>query len=176
MYKVIKGILERRDQDEGFTLIELMVVVLIIAILIAIAIPTFLGARESAQNSAAVANIRTALAAEKLYFTTNFAYADVTDPDQLANLQRIENSLQYQAGTSGASLPIGASEVAIDTPSPSTVYITARASDTLCYTVRVVDDTADPNAGTRWGTSDCSGLPTTWETQPNLNPNAAGTP
>ena len=66
---LINSLKSRRDDEEGFTLIELMVVVLIIAILIAIAIPTFLGARERAQNRAAQSNLRNGLTAEKTFFT-----------------------------------------------------------------------------------------------------------
>jgi type IV pilus assembly protein PilA len=66
----------RRDSEEGFTLIELMVVVLIIAILIAIAIPQFLGARQRAQDSAAKSNLRNGLTAEKTVYTDNQAYDD----------------------------------------------------------------------------------------------------
>ena len=49
----------RFREEKGFTLIELMVVVLIIAILVAIAIPIFNRARESAWTSTCQANLRT---------------------------------------------------------------------------------------------------------------------
>ena len=46
-------------KDEGFTLVELMVVVLIIGILVAIAVPVFLNASANAQAKSCQANQRT---------------------------------------------------------------------------------------------------------------------
>jgi type IV pilus assembly protein PilA len=51
------------QSEYGFTLIELMVVVLIIAILSAIALPAFLGQRAKAQDGAAKSDARTIVSA-----------------------------------------------------------------------------------------------------------------
>jgi type IV pilus assembly protein PilA len=69
----MKKLIEPRD-DRGFTLIELMVVVLIIAILIAIAIPTFLGAQDRARDRAAQSDLRNSLTAAKTLATDHDGY------------------------------------------------------------------------------------------------------
>ena len=61
--------------EAGFTLIELMVVLLIIAILLAIAIPTFLGVTNTAGDRSAQSNLTNALTEGKALYGVNGAYA-----------------------------------------------------------------------------------------------------
>jgi type IV pilus assembly protein PilA len=87
MLKTIKQRLGR-DDEQGFTLIELMVVLLIIAILLAIAIPTFLGARNTANARSTQSNLRNALTAEQTTWTNSQSFDSA--------LGGIEPSLTWQ--------------------------------------------------------------------------------
>lgn len=60
--------------EDGFTLIELMVVILIIGILIIIALGTFRGARERAADRAAESNIRTGLVTAMSHYVDKRTY------------------------------------------------------------------------------------------------------
>ena len=143
---MLQKLIERRHKgnEEGFTLIELMVVVLIIAILIAIAIPTFLGARERAQNRSAQSNVRNALTAEKTSYTDNQAYSAVS-----ATLSSIEPSLTYVNGAIPAK---GSKEVFVavsqTTVAGDTVILGAQSASGKCYYLRDVAG----NPGTNWAT------------------------
>src|SRR5665811_1880898 len=68
-------------RQEGFTLIELMIVILIIAILVAIAVPVFLSARNSAQKRTCQANLRTIEGAINTYNADKEAYPPAVSVD-----------------------------------------------------------------------------------------------
>ncbi|MGI9647669.1 MAG: prepilin-type N-terminal cleavage/methylation domain-containing protein [Acidimicrobiia bacterium] len=99
-----------RDTDRGFTLVELMIVVLIVAILIAIAIPTFLGQRKEAEDSAAKSNLRNALTTEKALYTGGLE-AFTADLDLLSS---VEPSLFNVTGASPAVSTFDPVAVTID--------------------------------------------------------------
>ena len=98
-------------RDDGFTLIELMVVVLIIAILIAIAIPTFLGAQNRARDRGTQSDLRNALTAAKTIATDDSGlFTNVTT----SSLTTAEGALTFVAVGSASTTDIG---VLVDTAS-----------------------------------------------------------
>src|SRR6185295_14066488 len=87
----------RDDEPEaGFTLIELMMVVLIIAILIAVMIPTFVGAKQRAQDRAMQSGMRNALTAAKVIYSDHGDYTEAST----AGLAAVEPSLSFVAAGS----------------------------------------------------------------------------
>jgi len=113
---VVNRLQDRRDaaadlgEDAGFTLIELMVVLLILAILLAIAIPTFLGVTGGANDRATQSNLNTAITSLKTQATqSGQSYGAGTSYITAATMKSNEPSLNWlqtvtaaQAGTAAA--------------------------------------------------------------------------
>jgi len=76
--------------SEGFTLVELMVVVLIIGILIAIAIPVFNAAKSNAQRKSCWANQRTLEGSAQQYAAKNDGVTPATVADLVPDFIKVE--------------------------------------------------------------------------------------
>ncbi len=97
----------KSTRTRGFTIIELMVVVAVIAVVMAISVPNFLAARVAANESAAVANLRTISSAQAQYQAAARADIDADGYGEYGTLAEMGGTRGVRTaadGTAGAPL------------------------------------------------------------------------
>jgi prepilin-type N-terminal cleavage/methylation domain-containing protein len=88
-------------QDDGLTLVELVIVMTIIAILLAVTVASYGGIRERADESAAEANIRVLLPSITAYYADHETYATMTLAVLQSDYDRGIDPAKYSFGSAG---------------------------------------------------------------------------
>lgn len=119
-----------KKNQSGFTIVELLIVIVIIGILAGLVISTFVGVQQKARNSERQTDINTIAGQLEAYYAKNSGYPSLAD-------------LNNTAWRSGNEIKVGDSDKAMADPSAATTTTLASAAANNAYSyVPGVDGTA----------------------------------
>jgi prepilin-type N-terminal cleavage/methylation domain-containing protein len=80
---------QAKNKEQGFSLIELLIVIVIIGVLAAIAVPNYIQARQSGNQASAIASLRVIHSAESAYLAAHGRYGTMAE---LSSYRYLEDS------------------------------------------------------------------------------------
>jgi prepilin-type N-terminal cleavage/methylation domain-containing protein len=159
---MLRTALKRLVQDEdGFTLVELMVVIVILSILIVMGLPTFLGVKARFQDRGAQTDLRNAVLSARILFTDSATFTSANEGG--AGLVTVVPNMCYVAGgtasiaTGTVPCASGAGGGSISVASTATQFSAARMSaSTSCFVI------LDAATGTKYGKTTAANCDAGW--------------
>jgi len=144
---MLENLRQRSSEESGFTLVELLVVMLILGILAAIAVPSFFNQRDKARDADAKVGARTAQTAMETYATDNGgSYAGAAaDGADLKTIEEVLNDFTITVASTDDTYT-----VTVDSDTGNDFSIARAADGTVALTCTTAGSDGCPTGG-NWG-------------------------